>query len=47
MAAAASLRLILQYSIDPRQVGFLAMGTESSTDNSAGAIIIRGMLLMT
>jgi len=44
MAATAALRLILQYDIDPRQVGFLALGTESSTDNSAGAIIIRGML---
>ena len=44
MAATAALRLILRYDIDPRRVGFLALGTESSTDNSAGAIIIRGML---
>src|SRR5690606_11651292 len=35
MAAAAVLRLILQYEIDPTQVGFLGFGTESSTDNAA------------
>lgn len=44
MAANATLRLILENDIDPRQVGFLALGTESSTDNAAGAIIVRGML---
>ncbi len=44
MAATAALRLIEQYEVDPRDVGFLALGTESSTDNSAGAIIVRGML---
>jgi hydroxymethylglutaryl-CoA synthase len=44
MAATAVLRLIEAYDIDPRQVGFLALGTESSTDNAAGAIIVRGML---
>jgi hydroxymethylglutaryl-CoA synthase len=44
MAANAVLRLILQNQIDPSQVGFLGFGTESSTDNSAGAIIIRGMV---
>ena len=44
MAATAVLRLILQYRIDPRSVGFLALGTESSTDNSAGAVIVKGMV---
>jgi len=44
MAANAIMRLIEQYDIDPRTVGFLGLGTESSTDNSAGAIIIKGML---
>jgi hydroxymethylglutaryl-CoA synthase len=44
MAAGAALRLIRAYSIDPRDVGMIALGTESSTDNSAGAVIVRGML---
>ncbi len=44
MAATSALRLIEQYQIDPATVGFLGLGTESSTDNSAGAIIVRGML---
>lgn len=44
MAATAVLRLIRQYSIDPARVGFLGLGTESSKDNSAGAVILRGML---
>jgi hydroxymethylglutaryl-CoA synthase len=44
IAATAVLRLIEQYSIDPRRVGFLGLGTESSTDNSAGAVIIKGMV---
>lgn len=44
MAATAVMRLIDQYDIDPRNVGFLGLGTESSTDNSAGPIIIKGML---
>ncbi len=44
MAANAVLRLIQQYDIDPKRVRFLALGTESSTDNSAGAIIVRGMV---
>lgn len=44
MAANAALRLILQNEIDPRRVGMLALGTESSTDNAAGAVIVRGML---
>ena len=44
MAATAVLRLIQQYDIDPQKIGFLALGTESSTDNSAGAVIIKGMV---
>ncbi|NVB41328.1 hydroxymethylglutaryl-CoA synthase family protein [Pseudenhygromyxa sp. WMMC2535] len=44
MAANAALRLILQNDLDPRRVGFLGLGTESSTDNAAGAVIVRGMV---
>ncbi|MEO8902888.1 MAG: hydroxymethylglutaryl-CoA synthase, partial [Polyangiaceae bacterium] len=44
MAANAVLRLILQNQIDPQQVGSLGLGTESSTDNAAGAVIVRGMV---
>ena len=44
MAATAAIRLFEQYDIDPQRVGFLGLGTESSTDNSAGAVIIKGML---
>ncbi len=44
MAATAVMRLIERYDIDPQRIGFLGLGTESSTDNSAGAVIIKGML---
>jgi hydroxymethylglutaryl-CoA synthase len=44
MAATAALRLIERYDVDPRRLRFIGLGTESSTDNSAGAVIIRGML---
>jgi len=44
MAANAALRLILDNQLDPQRVGFLGLGTESSTDNAAGAVIVRGML---
>lgn len=44
MAATAVLRLIRQYDIDPDRIGFLGLGTESSTDNSAGAVIVKGMV---
>jgi hydroxymethylglutaryl-CoA synthase len=44
MAATAVIRLIDQYDIDPARVKFLGLGTESSTDNSAGAIIVKGMV---
>ena len=44
MAATAVMRLIDQYDVDPTRVKFLGLGTESSADNSAGAIIIKGMI---
>jgi hydroxymethylglutaryl-CoA synthase len=44
MAATAVLRLIRQYELDPQRIGFLGLGTESSTDNSAGAVIVKGMV---
>ncbi|MEO6941969.1 MAG: hypothetical protein ABI238_06665 [Terrimesophilobacter sp.] len=44
LAATAVLRLIEDYNIDPARIGMLALGTESSSDNSAGAIIIKGMV---
>ena len=44
MAGTAVMRLIERYGIDPGRIGFLGLGTESSTDNSAGAIIVKGML---
>ncbi|HEU0197367.1 MAG TPA: hypothetical protein VFQ88_09170 [Nevskiaceae bacterium] len=44
LAANAVLRLIRQYEVDPRKVGLLALGTESSTDNAAGAVIVRGLV---
>jgi len=44
MAANATLRLIERYGLDPARVRYLALGTESSTDNSAGAIIVKGMV---
>ena len=44
MAANAVLRLIQNNAIDPARVGFLGFGTESSTCNSAGAVIVRGIV---
>ncbi|HVU02195.1 MAG TPA: hypothetical protein VHE30_10595 [Polyangiaceae bacterium] len=44
LAASAVLRLIRSYDVDPARVGYLALGTETSTDNSAGAVIVRGMV---
>lgn len=44
IAATSVMRLIDRYDIDPSTVGFLGLGTESSTDNSAGAVIVKGML---
>lgn len=44
LAATAVLRLIRENDIDPGRIGWLGLGTESSTDNSAGAVIVRGMV---
>lgn len=44
MAAASIVRLIVQNDLDPRRIGFLAFGTESSTDNAAGAVILKGLV---
>lgn len=44
MAAEAVLALIENYDVDTSRVGFLGLGTESSTDNSAGAIIVKGLV---
>jgi hydroxymethylglutaryl-CoA synthase len=44
IAATAALRLVEQYDLDPREIGHLALGTESSTDNAIGAVIVKGML---
>ncbi|MDN5873347.1 MAG: hypothetical protein L0H29_03055 [Sinobacteraceae bacterium] len=44
LTANAVLRLIRQYDIDPQQVGYLALGTESSIDNAIGAVIVRGLV---
>src|SRR6185369_14785039 len=44
MAANAVLRLILDYRIDPERVGYLAFGTESSTDNACGAVVVKGLV---
>ncbi len=44
MAAAATLRLIDAHGIDPATIGMIALGTESSTDNAVGAVIVRGMV---
>lgn len=46
MAASAVLRLILNYGVDPKSIGQLNLGTESSTDNSAGSVIVKGMVDM-
>lgn len=44
LAANAVWRLMQAYDIDPQDIGYLALGTESSSDNSAGAVIVKGML---
>jgi hydroxymethylglutaryl-CoA synthase len=44
LAATAVLRLIRNYDLDPARVTYLGFGTESSTDNAAGAVIIKGMV---
>ncbi|MFK7957710.1 MAG: hypothetical protein AB8B96_16540 [Lysobacterales bacterium] len=44
MAAEAALRLIINNDVDTDRIRFLALGTESSTDNSAGAVVVKGLL---
>lgn len=44
MAANAVLQLINKFDVDTSKVRFLGLGTESSTDNSAGAVITKGMV---
>nr|XP_061811695.1 uncharacterized protein LOC133602501 [Nerophis lumbriciformis] len=44
MAAGALLQLIDNYQIDPSRIRFLALGTESSTDNAAGAVVVKGIV---
>ncbi len=44
LAANAVLRLLSHYAVDPRRVGYLALGTESSSDNAAGAVVVRGLV---
>ncbi|MDB9786810.1 hypothetical protein OAB57_01780 [Bacteriovoracaceae bacterium] len=44
ISANALLSLIENYDIDPNNIGFLALGTESSTEKAAGAIIVKGMV---
>ncbi len=44
LAANAVLRLIGQCDVEPWRIGYLALGTESSTDNAAGAVVVRGLV---
>jgi hydroxymethylglutaryl-CoA synthase len=44
LAANAVLRLIERDAVDPREIGYLALGTESSSDNATGAVIVRGLV---
>lgn len=44
LAATAVLRLIRNYGIDPSRVSYIGFGTESSTDNAVGTVIIKGMV---
>ncbi len=44
LAAGAVLRLIDTEGLDPERIGYLALGTESSTDNAVGAVIVKGMV---
>jgi len=45
MAANAALKLIADHRVDPRKVGYLAVGTESGTDNAtSAAVIVRGLI---
>jgi hydroxymethylglutaryl-CoA synthase len=45
MAANAVLQLIDDHEIDPQRVGYLAVGTESGSDNAtSAAVIVRGLV---
>ena len=45
MAGEAALRLLLEHEVDPQVVGYVALGTESNTDNAtSGAIVVRGLI---
>lgn len=45
MAVNAVLKLIEDHRIDPRRVGYLAVGTESATDNAtSAAVVVRGLV---
>lgn len=45
MAANAVLKLIMDSDLDPRRVGYLALGTESGSDNAtSGAVVVRGLV---
>jgi hydroxymethylglutaryl-CoA synthase len=45
MAANATLQLIEDHDIDPQRVGYLAVGTESGSDNAtSAAVIVRGLV---
>ncbi|MEM9301118.1 MAG: hydroxymethylglutaryl-CoA synthase [Pseudomonadota bacterium] len=44
MAASAVVELIERYDVDPGRIRFLALGTESSTDNAAGTVVVKGLV---
>lgn len=45
MGANAALQLIEDHDIDPQSVGYLAVGTESGTDNAtSAAVVVRGLV---
>jgi hydroxymethylglutaryl-CoA synthase len=45
MAANAVLQLIDDHDVDPQRVGYLAVGTESGSDNAtSAAVIVRGLV---
>ena len=45
MAANAVLKLIADFGVDPQRVGYLALGTESGSDNAtSGAVVVRGLV---
>ena len=44
LAANACLKLIEDYSINPENISFIGFGTESSSDNALGAILVKGLL---